>query len=338
MSKVLRVGGDYKVIIQDGGTITLDTTNGTNNLNGRVVVTGSLEVKGTTTTVNSTVVTVADNIIVLSKDNIAAGIPASLNYRSGIEIERGSLVNAFMVYDEQISWTLGGTSGQGTWTFEQGSSTIPIKTNGIVAGGPLYLQTGADVVTVTGTVDYEEGILTYVGGAVTDSGSGVIVDDDGIPNTKAMVDYVDYVLGASFQARIEENNTYVEANDFDTDGLPSNVEIGVDGSAVANFYADRTEFNDIRFINGEISTTQSNGSLVLSAPGTGTVKVRDVLEISETPGEDDALLDPTAGADGIKIYSKDQSTGGSGLFFVNKDSTADEIISRNRALVFSMLF
>jgi hypothetical protein len=331
MSKVLRVGGDYKVIIQDGGTITLDTTNGTNNLNGRVVVTGSLEVKGTTTTVDSTTVTVADNIIVLSKDNSAAGIPASLNYRSGIEIERGSLVNAFMVYDEQISWTLGGTSGQGTWTFEQGSSTIPIKTNGIVAGGPLYLQTGADVVTVTGTVNYEEGILTYVAGTVTDSGSGVIVDDDGIPNTKAMVDYVDYVLGSRF-------HTYVEANDFETDGLPSNVEIGVNNVPVANFYSERSEFNDIRFQNSEITSLISNGSLVLSAPGTGTVTVRDVLEISSTPGEDDALLDPSTPANGIRIYSKDQTTGGSGLYFVNKDNTADEIISRNRALVFSMLF
>jgi len=50
------------------------------------------------------------------------------------------------------------------------------------------------------------------------------------------------------------------------------------------------------------------------------------------------LLDPSAPDNGIKIYSKSQAGGGTGLFFVNKDNTADEIISRNRSLVFSMLF
>ena len=89
---------------------------------------------------------------------------------------------------------------------EQGSQDLPIKTPGIVAGGNLYVSTGAGVITVTGTNDYEEQVFTYSGGNITDSGSGVIIDDDTIPNTKALADYVDYVLGASFQARIEEND------------------------------------------------------------------------------------------------------------------------------------
>ncbi|SVC89525.1 uncharacterized protein METZ01_LOCUS342379, partial [marine metagenome] len=84
MSKILRVGnGDYKILVKQGGSITLDTTDNALDKTGTVVVTGNLEIKGTTTTVDSTIVTIADNIIVLSKDNVAAGIPASLNYRSG---------------------------------------------------------------------------------------------------------------------------------------------------------------------------------------------------------------------------------------------------------------
>jgi len=48
MSRVVNVyNGDYKVAVQDGGNITLDT----GNLEGNVIVTGNLEVKGTTTTV-----------------------------------------------------------------------------------------------------------------------------------------------------------------------------------------------------------------------------------------------------------------------------------------------
>jgi len=113
MSKYLRIGkGDYNIVTKEGGEITLDTTDGNLNGTGKVIVTGGLEVQGDSTTYNSTVVAIADNILVLSKDNVASGIPAALNYRSGIEIERGSQSNAFMVYDEQLSWTLGGSQAQ----------------------------------------------------------------------------------------------------------------------------------------------------------------------------------------------------------------------------------
>ena len=77
MSKYLRVGnGDYHISVKDGARIILDTTDGLLNNAGKVLITGDLEVRGDTTTVNSTILTVADNIIVLSKDNIASGIPA----------------------------------------------------------------------------------------------------------------------------------------------------------------------------------------------------------------------------------------------------------------------
>ena len=73
MSKILRVGnGDYKVLVKEGGSITLDTTDNALNKTGTVVVTGNLEVKGTTTTVDSTIVTIADNIIVLKNGKIVA--------------------------------------------------------------------------------------------------------------------------------------------------------------------------------------------------------------------------------------------------------------------------
>lgn len=339
MARVLRVGNsDYKIVVENGGTITLDTTDTAEDKAGTVIVTGNLEVKGVTTTVDSTVVTIADNIIVLSKDNIASGLPASLNYRSGVEIERGSEPNALFVYDEQISWTLGGTSGQGTFTFEQGPTTLPIKTSGIVSGSTLYVQPGAGTISVTNTVNYEQRIWTYSGGVITDSGGGVIQDDDNIPNAKAVTDYVDYFFGTSFQDKISENDTYVETKDFQTTGSESTVEIAVNNSVIANFYDNRLEAFDLKFQGTEISTTNSNSDLLLNAPGTGSVKIKDILEITETPSDDDVLNDPTSPLEGIKLYSKTQAEGGTGLYFVNKSTTQDEIISRNRALIFSMLF
>ena len=59
MSKYLRIGnGDYNIVTKEGGEITLDTTDGLLNGSGKVIVTGDLEVKGDTQTINSTVVEV----------------------------------------------------------------------------------------------------------------------------------------------------------------------------------------------------------------------------------------------------------------------------------------
>jgi len=277
MSKYLRIGnGDYNISVKEGGEITLDTTDGALNGTGKVIITGDLEVKGDTSTINSTVVTVADNIIVLSKDNIAAGIPAALNYRSGIEIERGSVSNAFMIYDEQLAWTLGGTSGTGTWTFEQGTTTVPIKATGMFSDANLYLNPGTGVLSVTNTTNYEQRVFTYSGSVVTDGGSGVVIDDDIIPNTKALVDYVVYALSTgSVPARLQESDTSVEAHDFSVTGTESNIQLDINGVATANLFANRFEVFDLKLQDNEISTTSSNVDLILGSPGTGSVKIKD---------------------------------------------------------------
>ena len=341
MSKVVRVSNsDYKIAVQDGGTITLDT--GVDN--GTTVITGNLEVRGNTTTVESTIMSVADNIIVLNSENVANGIPASLNYRSGIEIIRGQLPDARFVFDEQISWSLGGTIGTGTFTFEAGSQTLPIKTPGIVAGGNLYVSTGAGVITVTGTTDYEEKIFAYDGSG---NNLGTVIDDDTIPNTKAVVDYVDFTIGNVFQSRIEEDDTYVEALDFSVTGNPSRVDIGVDNSVVATFYDSRFETGEIRIQDNIISTLSSNEDLILESPGTGTVKIKDVLELSPTPWTDDGSLEPAIPSEGVKIYTlsaadssgfQEQTLGNTGIFFVNSNENRDELISKNRSLLYSMIF
>ena len=87
-----------------------------------------------------------------------------------------------------------------------------------------------------------------------------------------------------------------------------------------------------------IETTVSSADLVLSAPGTGSVVVDDQLHILTTPSSDDASIDPIAPADGTKIYVADEYTGKSGIFFANDQGSRDELVSKNRALLFGMLF
>ena len=59
-TKFLKIGGDYKISTESGGRITLDTGNEI----GDVVITGDLVVQGQSTVVETTNMTIEDNIII----------------------------------------------------------------------------------------------------------------------------------------------------------------------------------------------------------------------------------------------------------------------------------
>jgi hypothetical protein len=203
----------------------------------------------------------------------------------------------------------------------------------------LYITTPNSAINVAGTVDYEENVFTYLGGAIVDGGGGVVVNNDFIPNAKGLVDYVTYALATNLQPGIADADTSVTTEDFDSTSIESTVAVTVDGIVSTNFYSNRIETGDIKIQNNEISTTSSNQSLILSSPGTGSVKVKDAFEITSLLYEDDTINPILTTPDsGIKLYSTNEGAGDTGLYFVNKDSTTGEIISKNRALLFSMLF
>ena len=344
MSKVLRVtDGDYRIIVDNGttGTIYLDTTSGAASPRGVVVVTGDLEVRGTTTTVESTVTTIADNILTLNEGEAGAGIRASFDYKAGIEIDRGSLPTARLVFDEQSPYVAGGSSGIGSFRFEDiNGAFLPVNVNSINAEGPLYVTTPNSAINVAGTVDYEKNVFNYAAGVITDPGSGnVVLNNDFIPNAKGVVDYVAFALATNFQPSIADADTSVSTSDFDTSGIESTVVVTVDGIVSANFYSNRVQLGDIKIQNNEISTINSNESLLLASPGAGSVRIKDALEITEFLYENDGVI-PSASApdEGIKLYSTNEGPGDTGLYYVNKNNTSGEIISKNRALLYGMLF
>jgi len=341
MSKFLNVpNGNYTVTVQTGGQITLDTGGV-----GLIQVVGDLEVLGETTTIESTISTIRDNLIVVndgeSGDGIT-GIAGSLG-QAGIEADRGTLVNARLVFDENVNFS-NPSSGSGAWSFEDANGTfLAVQTNQILTGGSNLnlINAGNGVISVEGTNNYEQNIFVYSGGSINVTGGGSgngCVDNDYIPNAKGVADYMDAYFASVFQDRIQENDTYVETSDFQTTGLPSYVDIGVDSSSIARFYSNRIELEDVRITDNVISTYSSDSDLVLSAPGTGAVRVNDTLAINSTPGTDDSIIDPSVPSDGLKLYVKAEDTGNTGLFFVNSSNTRDEIISNNRSLVYSMLF
>ena len=87
MSQTKRIGGDY-TIVASGGT-TIDSA---------LTVTGNLTVTGTTTTVSTTNTEIQDKIVVYNSGESGAGVQGT--GISGIEIDRGSVANAQLVFDE----------------------------------------------------------------------------------------------------------------------------------------------------------------------------------------------------------------------------------------------
>ena len=349
MSKFLRIPyGDYTIETRDGGVILLNT----GNENGVVRVTGDLIVQGNATTVQSENMTVRDNIIVVNHGESGAGITLDT---AGIRVDRGTNADTFMVFDENIANVIpGGSDGAfRLYIADGGSGSLKgLPTNHINTGGTdLYLiNNGTGVITVTGTTDYEDKIFTYTDiatGAIDltggDNNDGV-VDPDNVPNTKAIVDYVNSYFAGVFQDRIEEGTvtkTYVETIDREETGDPSVVQIGIDDVVVSEFYEDRAEIQGIRISDTKIESTVSNSDLTISAPGTGTVRINDTLQLNATPAEDDLLLEPSAPDDssaGLKLYVNVPKFGDTGLYFVNSFDRRDEIISNNKSMVYSMIF
>ena len=83
---------------------TLSTSGSTVTVDDAVIITGDLTVQGTTTTVDSTTVVFKDNILLLNKDYSGSDPSAD----AGLEVERGTLVNAYLVWDESTDrWSVG---------------------------------------------------------------------------------------------------------------------------------------------------------------------------------------------------------------------------------------
>jgi len=98
------------------GTFTSDDIQAaTLTASGDVVVTGNLTVNGTTTTINTNTIALGDNILILNADE--AGAPSQ---NAGIEIERGTSLNATLLWNETADY----------WQVYDGVTTSKILTAG----------------------------------------------------------------------------------------------------------------------------------------------------------------------------------------------------------------
>lgn len=356
--KVLSIpNSDYKVITRNNGKITLDVGN-----DGEVIVTGDLTVVGDVTTIQSETLTVRDNIIQLNVDDTgdSQGISLAFNRESGVEINRGSAKpdGYFVLSDAVESIRANASSAYGTWLFKDANgASMGIQTCSVKTGpneNLFLINQGSGYVTVTGTVDYEKNALdysaywpTYPLGTPSYSGPIALLagGDDVIPNAKAMADYTTSSLYFFDDWKIIESNTSVAVYDSAggstyrpvgyTPPADSKIEFTVDGSKRAEINANGLNVDNLRVFTDTVSNTSIGNDLILTA-GNNTVRIDSVIKVQEQAS------DPTSTSTYGKLYTKAPGTGvgtpgKSGIYFVNT-LTNDELVAKNRALLFSILF
>jgi hypothetical protein len=364
--------GNYSIKVRKGGTIFLDAPRRPESLDengqiipaeyGTVVVTGNLEVRGDTTTVSTSNMLLEDNILQLNVATESNGTLSSLNQNSivsGLEVNLGAgyapiqwVYTGSTIYNDPAS----GTIKNGVWgaRLADGANTVTgIETVSITTPGTdLNLLGGSTpslgVVTVNGTVGYEDRVLLA----------------NHIPNKKYVDDEIQSRVEATRQPRIqdgtfEQQETYVETQDDTSTSVSSRVIVGVDGIITTYFYDDYTTIFDVRISGNVISSLSNTQRLVLSTPRYTGVDVDDSLTLTPTlshiPVDEptyNPVIEPIRPSEGTKLYAKIEGPGGTGLYFVNqqvvedvngtstvvKSSNRDELISKNKAILYSMIF
>jgi len=286
------------IVIDNDGELGSATTPNAVTIasDGTVTIAGDLTVNGTTTTVNSTTVEIADNILLLNKG--VTGVP-SLD--AGLEIERGDSTNVSLLWDEGID----------SWTFTNNGSTFYSMWTGLTVGGDVNSDeeiVEGETLTLTGgsgiTTSMSTNEVTFDVDATVISGQSLITSADSADHI-LVLDGTDGVLkkitkgnfvsdlgggtvtsvGITSDTMTVTNSPITGAGDIDIEVKVDNVTIqhngsnqlevkdgGIDGSKIALSVDSSFANNDV--IDSDINIVTAGGSnltVKLPSPSAGKV-------------------------------------------------------------------
>lgn len=367
MGQFLQVNGDYNIKAGEGARITLDT--GPAVSGGSVRVTGDLIVEGETVSVSATNLDVEDNIITLNSGETGEGV--TLDY-AGIEIDRGYFTDSSQVprsvflysepndivdlddFDARPVWLIANGTAPGPFNYDESNLRLRrILTDSSTDSGNLILiGSGAGVIKV--------------GDRNLSAGHGYeyyVTDDNDVPNKKYVDDAI--LSNPTFQIVAPQNqdtkviitdkeitpNTVDEPGSllfFEAEGVGSTngesaVSVIVDGQLISQFYTDRLEVGNLEIGSGvdsnQITSKSgiSNDNIYIKTVGTGKLQTNFAIQLDKISGLTGGYVSGS-----VVMYAKTPEIGESGVWFYNDNLDATkregELISKNKALVFSMLF
>lgn len=225
-----------------------------------------------------------------------------------------------------------------------GASTSVETTNSFISDNIIELnkgETGAGVGNGTGRagIEIDRGSLPAVKLRWNEADLQWQITADGT-NFQPIISgsVVTGAAGIDTSVQFNSNNDFAGDSNFTYNG--SNLNIGdasifIDGTMSMNdltYDGFNLNIGDITITGtGSIFNTSSNNDLELFASGTGTIHVRSVLKL------ENEFTDPVGVSNSNQLYAKTPGIGASGVYFSNTEN-ADELISKSKAVLFSMIF
>lgn len=376
MSKVLKVSeGDYRVKVPAGKSIVLDTGTlaGSVIITGDLDVQGQTT---TIESVNATIKD--NIIVLNNDDPGTAGITARtvdgvISKTSGIQIDRGRIndqvTSASILFDEDVPHynTL-------TTNYDNGTFVLSTKYNNTVSLSNLQLA-GIEVTSVSnnGTVDIQFNLRntnTYLSlvnstyGGTTYESRLIAGNSDPAHATNNSLTTKKYVNSYVVSGKLKATVAPYQGGMADVDTIYKKISDGSIKSMV-----EATDNSEIQFkINtlqravittsglsvdtlnlfGNVIKNVGSGSPLVKLPlvlqsDANIVEINSILTLDDqTP---DQQIETTSISGKTKIYSKDtEGPGRTGIYFTNNNTYGansynnDELVSRNRAVLLSMLF
>lgn len=360
MSKILNVSqGDYRIKVPTGNSITLDT----GVLAGSVIITGDLDIKGQTTTIESTNATIKDNIIVLNNGEPHTNGSGITLGTAGIYIDRGTdnavVLTAKMLFNEAVSHYNPFTS--------------------VTENGTYVLSTSRDSTDTLASLKIASVELS----AISNNGTNINGIEFNLRSTNTTltvinstyntVSYENRLIDSSLTTKLYVNRYVVAGNlkpaptftpflgsmaDVDTiykktadvPGTPGSIKAMVETTTTSEIYFKiDTAQRAVITSNGLSVDTLNLFGTTLKNTGAGPLILKSDINLVEVDSvltlDNQSLAQTTAISGKTKVYSQGtEGPGRTGIYFTNNNTYGanaynnDELVSRNRAVLLSMLF
>ncbi len=300
---------------------------------GNATIGGNLTVSGTTTTINTSQINLADNILLLNSD--ATGSPTT---NAGIEIERGDSLNVQLLWDETNDrWSIASKNLYSSGTF---IGDLTGDVTGDVTGNTAGTHTGnviGNVIgDVIGDVTGSAGTVTSIAGHLLDEDNMVSDSATEVPSQQSVKAYVTSQIATkdntdeitegsnlyytdararqsiSATGSLSYNNStgvisYTQGNtDTITEGSTNLYYTDARAEAVSinNLVEDTTpQLGGDLDLNGNSIASASNGDIDLQPNGTGNVKITSTGAIIMPVGT--TAQRPETGVVGMMRFNSD---------------------------------
>ena len=202
-------------------------------------------------------------------------------------------------------------------------------------GASDVVTISSSAVTVTGNLTVS-GTQTTVNSQDTDIQDRVIVLNKGEAGAGVTggTSGLEVDRGSSTNSRI----VYDESNDKwsidNGSGSLTPIASSAGAASLENVVEDTTpQLGGSLDVNSQSIVSASNGNVVIAPDGTGILHVDGSAVRLQNEGSD-----PTGQSGYTTVYSKVAGSGGTGLYTVTDTTTADELVSKSKAVVFGIIF